>query len=128
MNKILVVDDNLEILSVVDMMLTMNNFIIETVSTWKDINNKIIDFQPNLILLDIRLDGADGRSICKNLHLNNETKKIPIILFSANPENSINLYEWLADDFIPKPFHFSGMIETINRHLEYNNRKIVNSL
>lgn len=91
------------------MMLTMNNFIIETVSTWKDINNKIIDFQPNLILLDIRLDGADGRSICKNLHLNNETKKIPIILFSANPENSINLYEWLADDFIPKPFHFSGM-------------------
>ena len=117
MYKILVVDDDLEILSVVKLMLTMNNFTVETVSNWKDINDKIIDFQPNLILLDVSLGGADGRNICKNLHLSDETKNIPVILFSANPENGIKYDQWLAQAFIAKPFQLSDMIETINGQL-----------
>jgi len=117
MNKILVVDDDVEILNVVQIMLSMNNFTVETVSNWKDINNKMIEFQPDLVLLDVSLGGADGRQICKNLHQTHETKNIPVILFSANPEMGTNLDEWLAQAFIPKPFQLSSLVKTINSHL-----------
>jgi DNA-binding response OmpR family regulator len=50
----------------------MNNFIVETVSRWEEIDSKILDFKPDLILLDVMLGGADGRDICRNLH---STKK-----------------------------------------------------
>lgn len=117
MNKILVVDDDLDILAVVRFMLTMNNFEVETVSNWKDIDNRMLDFRPDIVLLDVSLGGADGREICKKMHISNVTKDIPVILFSANPEMGKYLEESMAQAFIPKPFELPHLVQTLRSYL-----------
>ena len=117
MNKILVVDDDLDILTLVQIMLSMNNFKVEGISRWEDINNRITDFKPDLVLLDVSLAGADGRDICKKLRQTKETQDIPVILFSANAHMGNYVEESLAQAFISKPFELSHLIETIRIHL-----------
>ncbi|MGN6533313.1 MAG: response regulator [Ginsengibacter sp.] len=117
MNKILVVDDDVDILSLVETILSMNNFDVEAISRWEDIHNKMAEFKPNLVLLDVMLGGADGRDICKNLHLDKKTENIPVILFSANPEMGKYINECMAQDFVAKPFEISNLLKTIKAHL-----------
>ena len=117
MNKILVIDDDLEILEVVQIMLSMNNFNVKAISNWEEISDKISEFKPDLVLLDVSLGGADGREICKSMRLSNETKNVPVILFSANPEMGKYLDQCHAQDFIPKPFELSNLVETIKHHV-----------
>jgi DNA-binding response OmpR family regulator len=113
MNKILVVDDDLDILALVETILSMNNFDVEAISRWQEINTKMAEFRPNLVLLDVMLGGADGREICKKLHLDEKTQDIPVVLFSANPEMGKYIKECMAQDFVPKPFEISNLIKTI---------------
>ncbi|MEO6894589.1 MAG: response regulator [Ginsengibacter sp.] len=117
MNKILVVDDDLDILSLVQTILSMNNFDVEAISRWEEIYTKMSEFKPNLVLLDVMLGGADGREICKKLHLTKETENIPVVLFSANPDMGKYINECTAQDFVAKPFKISSLLETINTHL-----------
>jgi DNA-binding response OmpR family regulator len=117
MNKILVVDDDVDILSLVQTILSMNNFDVEAISRWEDIYSKMEEFKPNLVLLDVMLGGADGRDICKNLHLDEKTQNIPVVLFSANPEMGKYIKECTAQDFVAKPFEISSLLKTVKAHL-----------
>jgi DNA-binding response OmpR family regulator len=113
MNKILVVDDDLDILSLVQMILRMNNFIVETIFRWEEIDSKILAFKPDLILLDVMLGGADGRDICRNLHSDKKNRDLPVVLFSANPEMRKCTKGCDAKAFIAKPFEVSTLLRTI---------------
>jgi DNA-binding response OmpR family regulator len=117
MNKILVVDDDLDILSLVEAILTMNNFTVEAISRWEDIYNKMAEFKPDLVLLDVMLGGADGRDICKNLQTQEETKDIPVVLFSANPEMGKYIKDCMAKDFVAKPFEMAQLLKTVNTYV-----------
>ena len=117
MNKILVVDDDVDILSFVETILSMNNFDVQAISRWEDIYTKMDEFKPNLVLLDVMLGGADGRDICKNLHLDNKTRNIPVVLFSANPEMGKYIKECMAQDFVPKPFDISNLLKTVKTYV-----------
>ena len=79
MNKILVVDDDQDILMLVQVMLSMNNFNVEAISRWEEIDNTMQVFKPDLVLLDVSLGGADGRDICKKMRLENPTDHLIII-------------------------------------------------
>lgn len=117
MNKILVVDDDVDILSLVETILSMNNFDVQAISRWEDIYTKMDEFKPNLVLLDVMLGGADGRDICRNLHLNTKTKNIPVVLFSANPEMAKYIKECMAQDFVAKPFDISNLLKTVKTYV-----------
>jgi DNA-binding response OmpR family regulator len=117
MNKILVLDDDLDILSLVETILRMNNFNVKTLWNWKEIDSNMAEFKPDLVLLDVMLTGADGRDICKKLHSDIKTENVPVILFSANPEMRQCINDCLAQDFVPKPFNISGLLKTIRMHL-----------
>jgi DNA-binding response OmpR family regulator len=118
MNKIPVVDDDVDILSLVQTILSMNNFDVEAISRWEDIYIKMDEFKPNLVLLDVMLGGADGRDICKNLHSDKKTESIPVILFSANPEMGKYIKECMAQDFVAKPFDISSLLKTVKTYLD----------
>jgi DNA-binding response OmpR family regulator len=113
MNKILVVDDDLDILSLVQIILGMNHFVVETTSKWEEIDSRITTFKPDLVLLDVMLGGADGRDICRNLHLDKKTEDLPVVLFSANPEMGKYTKGCAAKAFIAKPFEISTLLKTI---------------
>jgi two-component system alkaline phosphatase synthesis response regulator PhoP len=117
MKKILVIDDSSEMLYAVDLILTHNDFIVKTTPRWSIVQKTIDNFSPDLILLDIDLDGADGGTICKTLKENKENYKIPVILFSAHnmPEDYIRDVE--AQGFLNKPFGSSDLLKIIRDNL-----------
>ena len=121
MNKILVVDDDRDILEVVSMLLRRNDYNVLTLSRGTHITDSIQNFSPDLILLDVALAGEDGRVICSRLKASNETKHIPVILFSAHYDMVNNIQECLADGLITKPFEVSYLLETIRKNIKTNN-------
>jgi DNA-binding response OmpR family regulator len=117
MSNILVVDDDPDILTVVQIFLRMNNFNVLAISRPGDIAHAIKSFSPGLILLDVALSGADGREICKRLKTSDETRHIPIILFSAHYDLVNNIQDCMANGLITKPFETSYLLETIRKNI-----------
>ena len=79
MSRILVVDDDLDILVVMEILLTMKGFSVEVTPKWESTFEKVDSFKPDLILLDVLISGNDGRTICKQLKSQEGTKEIPIL-------------------------------------------------
>ena len=117
MAKILVVDDDLDILVVMEILLSMKGFEVDVTAKWENTFEKIRTFKPNLILLDVLISGNDGRTICKQLKSHDDTKNIPIIMFSAHPSAAATISEYGADDFIAKPFDVNDLLAKVNSQL-----------
>ena len=111
--KILVLDDDLDILVVMQLLFKVKGYNVMTLSKWEEIYEKADSFQPDIILLDVMLSGNDGRDICKVLKKKTTTRHIPVVLFSANPNIAKNFSEHLANDFIHKPFEVSDLMKRI---------------
>jgi len=117
MNKcILVVDDEMDILDFVIPFLNEEGYDVRT-STSGSIYQHVQLDHLDLILLDVLLQEKDGRILCQQLKMNERTKHIPVILFSAHVGRENALGESLADDFIRKPFDLRELLEAIKKHL-----------
>ena len=111
MPKLLIVDDDKDLLEVTRSLLIKKGFEVEIDTSWDDAMNRIESFQPQLILLDVFLNGIDGLEICKKLKSMPHTKDIPVLIFSAYPRVAESVtYEYGADDFIAKPFEVNDLV------------------
>lgn len=119
MSKILVVDDDIDILSVIEILLTMKGFEVEVTAKGENTFPKINTFRPDLILLDVLISGHDGRTICRQLKSNEATKHIPVIMFSAHPGAGATIADYGADDFIAKPFDVNNLMQKVNTQLTF---------
>lgn len=117
MSKILVVDDDVDILSVMEILLSMKGFEVQVTSKGENTFPKIESFKPDLILLDVLISGHDGRVICKQLKSNESTRHIPVIMFSAHPGAAATIAEYGANDFIAKPFDVKNLMQKVNAQL-----------
>ncbi len=117
MSKILVVDDDIDILSVMEILLSMKGFDVEVTSKGENTFPKIESFKPDLILLDVLISGHDGRVICKQLKSNKSTSHIPVIMFSAHPGAAATINDYGANDFISKPFDVNNLMKKVNTQL-----------
>jgi DNA-binding response OmpR family regulator len=118
MSKILVVDDDIDILSVMEILLTMKGFEVEVTAKGENTFPKIETFKPDLILLDVLISCHDGRTICRKLKANKATMHIPVIMFSAHPGAAATIAEYGANDFIAKPFDVTSLLQKVNYLLE----------
>ncbi len=117
MSKILVVDDDVDILSVMETLLRRKGFEVETTTKGENTFPKIETFKPDLILLDVLISGHDGRTICKKLKSDQSTMHIPVIMFSAHPAAAASISEYGADDFIAKPFDINNLLQKVNNQI-----------
>ncbi len=117
MSKILVVDDDLDILVVMEILLNMKGFEVDVTAKWENLFDKIGTFKPDLILLDVLISGNDGRTLCKQLKSGEDTKHIPVIMFSAHPSAEATIKEYGANDFIAKPFDVNDLLAKVNKQL-----------
>ncbi|HEY5368556.1 MAG TPA: response regulator [Hanamia sp.] len=118
MPKILILDDDKDLLTVVKSLLHRKGFDVFAYSDWSKAWSAIKTCKPQLILLDVFMNGTDGVDVCKKLRASSLTRNIPIIMFSSYPdiaETAIN--EYGADDFIAKPFETSEIIRKIQHIL-----------
>ena len=117
MARILIVDDNADVLHVMQLLLGSRGFEVEATTKGEETFNLVNTFQPSLIFLDVHLAGMDGRDISRQLKITGETKHIPIILFSANLINATTLEESLADEFVAKPFDIHDLLLKMDKHM-----------
>jgi DNA-binding response OmpR family regulator len=114
MKKILIIDDDQDVLNAVSFLLVIHGFSVETANSVQIITKKIDVFNPDVILLDVALKEEDGRKVCKRLKNHLVYKSIKLILFSANLTVNSDFKECLADDFIEKPFEIEELLKKIN--------------
>ena len=120
MKKVLVIDDNTDILHLVQMILKNHGFEVLVSPKGGEVVTNTEKFSPQVILLDVFLSGFDGRDICRELKQNPKTKDIPVIMFSAHSKQDI-IKECNADDFIAKPFEVKELVEKINYRVHNGN-------
>ena len=118
MKKILIVDDDTDILTVVEVLLTTHGYTVHTISEPSGILEDVKTFYPDVILMDVNMGHHDGREICKLLKSDSVINHIPVILFSALHNLHETHRECEATDFIAKPFDALELIKIIEKHLK----------
>jgi DNA-binding response OmpR family regulator len=115
--RVLIADDDKTICEAVKLMLMDEGYqvaIITDPEKLYDINSKEID----LILMDVWMQGQDGRDFCRFFKNNSETKNIPIILFSASRDIGWSALKAGADDFMEKPFSMDELLQRISKQID----------
>jgi DNA-binding response OmpR family regulator len=113
MKKVLVVDDDIDILDALQLTMEYAGYEVIAVSRGDKVIPMVRECQPDLILLDVLLSGADGRKIARELKSTEYARDIPLILVSAHPSASVSAAAWGADAFLAKPFDLDQLIEMV---------------
>ncbi len=105
--RILVVDDQPEILDLLEGLLTPHGYHVVRARSGGEALEQVAKEPPDLILLDIQMPEPDGLEVCRRLKEDEKTRLIPIVMVTAlgELESRVQALEAGADDFITKPFH-----------------------
>jgi diguanylate cyclase (GGDEF)-like protein len=109
--RVLVADDDPDILTVVKVNLELDGFELDTAVDGEDALQKATSNPPNVIILDIMMPRMDGLTALHRLRSQATTASIPIILLTARglPEDRVRGLELGADDYITKPFDITEL-------------------
>jgi len=123
--KILIVEDEKDILHLVKLYLDKEGFRTATAATGTDGLKCVKQEKPDLIVLDLMLPEIDGLEVCKRLRSAPETAMIPIIMLTAKAEESDTVIglELGADDYVTKPFSPKALVARVKalfRRLDRN--------
>lgn len=104
--RILVVDDEIDLVGMLVMRLEANDYEVFTAYDGQEGLDKARSLKPDLIILDLMLPKLDGYKVCRMLKFDEKYKQIPIILFTARAQESdIKLGKEVgADVYLIKPF------------------------
>ncbi len=118
--KILVVDDEPDVLRMLEVVLGRRGHSVLTAPTGIEGLVTAQGERPDLILLDIMMEGMDGWEVLKLLKLEQGTRDIPVVMLSARvePRDKIRGLQEGAVDYLTKPFSMRDMLETIEAILE----------
>ncbi|KAA5536179.1 response regulator transcription factor [Taibaiella lutea] len=116
-NKILVLDDDQDILNIISFILMNKGYRVLTLNNGKEIFKTIKQFHPDLVLMDIMLGTMDGRIICRDIKNTSGLENLPVILISASHDLAHCLHQKGApNDFIAKPFDIGNLIKKVGQH------------
>lgn len=118
--KILVVDDEADLVETLKFRLEANNYEVISSCDGKDALEKARKEAPNLIILDIMLPKLDGYKICRMLKYDQKYKHIPVIMFTSRAQESDRKLggEVGADAYITKPFEPDILLGKIKELLQ----------
>ena len=113
--KILVIDDEENILELIRFNLENNGYKVLLASNGLDAIKLVKSESPQLVLLDLMLPGMDGYQVCKEIRRDNAISNIPIIMITAKGEeiDKVLGLELGADDYITKPFSIRELIARV---------------
>lgn len=119
LKKILIIDDEPLLLKSTALALKVKGFDAETANSGKTGIEIAIKKQPKIILLDIMMPGQSGFEVLKLLKQKEETKHIPVIMFSAKhfSHNELLSKAPEAVAYVFKPFNIAEVVNTIRRNL-----------
>jgi CheY-like chemotaxis protein len=115
-NKILVAEDSKTEQVHLRQLLESSGYEVKVVESGAEAIESIENFKPDLILMDIIMEGGDGYQTCRKLKRNDETKNIPIIMVSSK-KNEVDR-KWAiklgALDYIVKPYVDADLLQRLS--------------
>ena len=123
--KILVVDDEEDILELLRFNLLREGFGISCTASGEEALRLVRSELPELILLDLMLPGIDGLEVARRLKNDSGTREIPIVMLTAKGEEAdiVTGLELGADDYITKPFSPRVVVARVRAVLRRNRRE-----
>ncbi len=125
MQKILIVEDDEKLRNELEIFLNNNGYKTETLKKFNNTIKDILEINPDLILLDINLPGADGEYICKEIR---KKSNMPIIIVTSR-DNEIDELLSInngADNYITKPFNIHILLAKIGALLRRTSMLVEN--
>lgn len=118
-NKILLVDDNRDLLQIVQIILKGQGYETVLASSVEEAVLKIKIHKPVLILMDVWISEDDGYQFCSLLKTDPETLNTRIIMMSGEDSNPSMISFSHADDFLQKPFEYNDLIGRVEYQINY---------
>lgn len=116
MKKILVVDDDDDVLETIQLILEIGGYDVEPLNNAELIFERLEYSKPDLILLDIVLGKIDGRVLCSQIKSHEDTKNIPILMMSGLYDiKELKEMDSPPNDFMSKPFKMDVLLEKIEK-------------
>jgi len=118
--RILLVEDNLELLENTAEILELSNFEVIVANSGKKAQLLLLEFHPDLILCDITMPGKDGYDVLRWVRASEKNANIPFVFLTAKSEKkdiAMGLHQG-ADAFVTKPYNSDELIEIINNLLK----------
>ena len=118
--KILLADDEPDILFTVKKRLQKNGFEVETAENGTQALEKVKVFLPDIVILDVMMPEINGYDVCRTLRSQPETQHLPVIMLTAKAQKFDKFWgeEMGATVYLTKPFDDKKLIETITDVLE----------
>ena len=118
-SRILLVDDEPDIVETVSFMLQARNYSVSVASGGLEGIEKAKNEHPDLVLLDIMMPDVDGYDVCMKLKADEDTKNIPIIMLTAKGESEAVLksHSLGAEDYVVKPFSLPTLLGKLSKFL-----------
>lgn len=110
--RILLIEDEKSILELMEMTLGDEGYNVFAINHYEPVEY-IMEFAPNLVLLDVRLQNGYGHLLCKDLKENPKTSDIKVILVSGASNLERIAHEYKADNFLSKPFSVDELITLV---------------
>jgi DNA-binding response OmpR family regulator len=113
--KILVVEDEKDILNLVKLYLEKEGYRVLTAVTGLEALRQVKAEHVDLVILDLMLAEMDGLEVCKRIRASTETSTLPIIMLTAKAEESDTIIglELGADDYVTKPFSPKALVARV---------------
>lgn len=122
MKNILIVENDSGLVEMLEELFGYEGYQVSCHQQVEDIFPLIESFKPDVVLLDYLLPGINGGEVCAQMKRNPETRKIPVIIFSAYPQVMLSLGSYGCNAFISKPFELDALLDQINDCLENPDR------
>jgi len=118
--KILVVDDDLDIVNIICATLRSDDNTFIRASDGVEAVEKVLTEAPDLVILDIMMPRMNGYQVCRLLKNDRSTWHIPVIILTARVRGKDRFYGVSvgADDYLAKPFHPSELREKVKKQLD----------
>ena len=117
-NKILIVDDDPEISSLVQYTLESMGHQVQVCDNGREVMDALGAYKPDLLLLDVMLPGIDGYSLAHQITEGADTKELPIIVLSAlEPSRPMFQKFTQVKAYLTKPFNTDDLMESVKNAL-----------
>lgn len=114
LKRILVLDDNQDILDIVHETLAYEQFEVQGTTRGSTVIPLINEFSPDLVILDYRVADMNGGEVCRQIKSHPKFSNIPVIIFSAYVNRDEELFSYGCDAIINKPFDLTELVGKVN--------------
>nr|WP_314491859.1 response regulator [uncultured Chryseobacterium sp.] len=118
MRKIFLVEDDQAIREVLEIVLSSENYDVQSFPTVRAFTQRDIHIHPDLYIFDVMLPDGSGIDLCDELKSDVDNKDVPVIIMSAHATLDHICQSCQPDDFIPKPFDIDTLLLKVREIIE----------